>query len=350
MKKYISAILAALFVVTMLPLALVGCANEKTLNILNWGDYLDKDVKNEFKKRTGITIKETNVTSNEDMLIKLEQEDCPFDLCTPSDYAIERLIKGGWLAEINYDNIPNIVNIDEYYRNLPFDPDNKYSVPYTWGVLGVLYNKTMVDEADLGSWDILWNEKYSGQIFMYDSIRDTMAVALGYCGYSINSTDPDELKAAADALIAQRPLVKAWCTDDIKDNMIDGTGALAVVYSGDAVWCTEPEEGNTDLDFFCPEGSNLYFDSMVIPKNSKKKDMAEQFINFLLEPEIAARNTEYIGYSTPNKEVIPLLGEDWENNHIFNIPHEELATLEIFRDLGDDIKLYEAEWDRVNIH
>ena len=349
MKKYISIVLAVLTVLTVLPLTLAGCTQgEKVINLLNWGEYLEQSVKTKFKEKTGITIRETNVTSNEDMLIKLEQEDCPFDLCIPSDYAVERLIKGGWLAEINYDNIPNIKNIDSDYRNLVFDPDNKYSVPYTWGALGILYNTKMVDEEDLGSWDILWNEKYSGEIYMYDSIRDAMAAALGYCGYSINTTNTDELKAAADALIAQKPLVKAWVTDDVKDNMIDETGALALVYSGDAVWCTDEEEGNTDLDFFIPKGSNIYFDNLVIPKNSKKKDLAEQFINFLLEPDIGSLNTEYIGYSTPNTAVLDELGDDWKSNHIFNPAKEELVDLEIFRDLGENIKLYQNEWDRVH--
>ena len=343
MKRTIVFLLIAVMMLSVLPLASVGCMNSATtINLLNWGDYLEPELKTEFKKLTGITIKEKNVTSNEDMLVLLQQEDCPYDLCIPSDYAVERLIKGGWLAEINHDNIPNLVNIDPDYLDLPFDPGNKYSVPYTWGVLGVLYNKTMVDEEDLGSWDILWNPKYANQIYMYNSIRDTMAVALGYCGYDINTVNPDEINAAADALIAQ-----TWLEDDIKDSMINGSGALAVVYSGDAVWCADPDEGNPDLDFFVPEGSNIYFDNMVIPKNSQKKELVEQFINYLLDPEVAARNTEFVEYSSANAKVLDILGDDWKNNHTYNIPKEDLETLVIFRDLDANMELYDAAWDRV---
>lgn len=347
MKRITAALMSLLMIVLLLPV-FSGCSSENTLYILNWGDYLDPELKDLYKERTGITIKEKVVTSNEEMLIQLEAEDCPYDLCIPSDYAVERLINEGLLAEIDHSRLSNLENIDEIYMNLDFDPENKYSIPYTWGVLGVLYNTTMVDEADLGSWDILWNEKYEKEIFMYDSVRDSMAVALLYCGYDINTRNADELNAAADALIAQKPLVKAWLTDDVKDSMINGTGALAVVYSGDAVWCCDPEEGNPDLDFFVPEeGSNIYFDNMVIPVNSSRKSMAEDFINFLLDPEIAAQNTEFIGYSSPNTGVLPILGEDWESNHMYNIPADVVAKCVIFRDLDDDIELYNSAWDRV---
>ncbi len=347
MKKFVSVLMAVLMAMLLVPM-FSSCASGETLNILNWGDYLEPSLKERFKEETGITIKEKVVTSNEEMLIQLEADDCPYDLCFPSDYAVERLIKGGKLAEINHDNLSNLVNIDDRYMGLDYDPENKYSIPYTYGVLGVLYNKTMVDEADLGSWDILWNEKYSGEIFMYDSIRDSMAVALLYLGYDINTTNPDELNAAADALIAMKPLVKAWLTDDIKDSMILGSGALAVVYSGDAVWCCDPDEGNPDLDFFVPEsGSNIYFDTMVIPVNTKKQDMAEQFINFLLEPEVATINTEFIGYSSPNAAVWPLLDEYYTENHMFNIPDAIIEKCVVFRDLGESIDLYNNAWDRV---
>lgn len=346
--KRMTALFLAIVMIACFTQVFTACQPEKTLNLLNWGDYLAPELKAEFKRLTGITIKEKPVTSNEEMMIQLEADDCPYDLCIPSDYAVERMIAENRLAEINHANIPNLKHIGERFLDLDFDPGNKYSIPYTWGVLGIIYNKTMVDEADLGSWDILWNEKYSQQIIMYDSIRDTMAAALRYCGYDINTENPDELKEAADALIAQRPLVKAYLTDDVKDSMIQGSGALALVYSGDAVWCTDPDEGNTDLGFFIPEeGSNIYFDNIVIPVNSSKKEMAEQFINFLLDPEIAAKNTEFIGYSSPNAEVLDLLDEWFVNNAAYNISQEDTVNCVIFRDLGDKINLYNNEWDRI---
>lgn len=348
MKKTVSIILAIAMIAAIIPMSF-GCSSEKTLNLLNWGDYLEPSLKDKFKEQTGITIKENFVTSNEEMLIKLEAEDCPYDLCIPSDYAVERLISENCLAEINFENIPNYKYIGEDFRNLDFDPENKYSVPYTWGVLGILYNSKMVDESDIGSWDLLWNDKYAGQVYMYDSIRDSMAAALRYCGYDINTDNPDELEKAADALIELNPNIKAWLTDDVKDNMTLEKGAIALVYSGDAVWCSEPEEGNTDLKFYIPEeGSNIYFDNIVIPVNSTKKDMAEQFINFLLDPENAVVNTEFIGYSSANSEVINLIGQAWVDNPAYNIPIAEAKkNCVIFRDLGSKIELYNKQWDRV---
>ncbi|MBQ4429200.1 MAG: ABC transporter substrate-binding protein [Clostridia bacterium] len=352
MKKIVSLILASAMLMALAAFipALTACDSSKTINLLNWGEYLDPELKTEFKKRTGITVNEKPVTSNEEMLQLLEADDCPYDLCIPSDYAVQRLIKGGKLAEINYDNIPNIKNIDKKYIDITngFDPGNKHSVPYTWGVLGVLYNTTMVDEADLGSWDLLWNEKYKGEILMYDSIRDAMAAALCRKGYSLNTVNEAEINEAANDLIADPSLYQAWVTDEVKEIMIGGGAAIALVYSGDAVWMMEPEEGNTDLEFYVPkEGSNIYFDNFVIPVNSKKNELAEQFINFLLDPEVAAQNTEYIFYSTPNTEVPALLGEFLSECSAFNIPAEDVANCDIYKDLGEDIKLYNTAWDMV---
>ena len=364
MKKTVSILLSALMLITA-AFALVSCkssdgegdatpndnSGDKTLYLLNWGDYLDKSVKDEFKELTGITIKETPVTSNEEMIIKLDTDDCPYDLCIPSDYAVERLIAKNRLAEIDFSNIPNITNIDPEFLKLSesFDPGNKYSVPYTWGVLGVLYNTTMVDEEDLGSWDLLWNEKYAGKIFMYDSIRDSMAAALCKLGYDLNTVNEDEINAAADELIAAKPLIRAWLTDDVKDSMCLGSGAAALVYSGDAVWSMDPDEGSDVLEFYVPkEGSNIYFDNIVITANSPRKAMAEQFINFLLDGDIATRNTEYIGYSSPNMKVAENIDEFFLNCSAYNISAEDVARCKIYHDLGENISLYNAAWDRIH--
>jgi spermidine/putrescine-binding protein len=352
MKKIIALVLTAVMALSILPL-LAACNNAKTINLLNWGDYLDPDLIDAFKKETGYSFKETNVTSNEEMLIQLDQDDCPYDMCIPSDYAVERLISKGRLAEIDYNNIPNIKYIDKdlLKKCEVFDPGNKYSVPYTWGILGIMYNTKMVDEADLGSWDLLWNEKYAGQIYMYNSIRDSMAAALIKCGYDINTDNEQEINEAADALIElrQKGIVQAWLTDDVKDNMVNEDGAIALVYSGDAVWSMNVEDGgNADLSFYVPEeGSNIYFDNIVIPVNSKKKAMAEEFINFLLDPENAAKNTEFIGYSSPNTEVAALIDEFFTGNPAYSFSEEQKNRCEIFRDLGDKIEVYEKAWDRV---
>lgn len=338
--------IAAVVLLTLLPLGLSACSEEKIVNLLNWGDYLDPELKQEFKSLTGITIREIRVESNEEMYEKLSQKNCPFDLCIPSDYVVEGLIEDGLLARLDKKNIPNLRNIGEEYLDRAFDPGNVYSVPYTWGVLGVLYNKALIDEEDVGSWEILWNIKYSGEIYMYDSLRDTMAVALGRLGYSMNTTDPIELKEAGDSLIELLPAVKGWGTDENKDAMLAGDGAIAVLFNGDAMWCTE-EGGGNELGFFVPEGSNIFIDNLVIPVGAKHKKNAEKFINFLLEPETAVRNIEYVGYSTPNTAAFELLDEKWKNNPVFVVPKEQLQTLEFQHDLGDAAALYEEQWERI---
>lgn len=316
------------------------------MNLLNWGDYLDPVIKEQFRSRTGITIRETKVESNEDMFEKLSRKNCPYDLCIPSDYVVEALIDDGLLAELDKSRIPNLKNIAEEYLDREFDPGNRYSVPYTWGVLGLLYNKETVDEDDVYSWDVLSSPKYSGSIYMYDSLRDTMAVALGRLGYSMNTTDPIEIKEAGDSLAELLPAVKGWGTDDNKDAMIEGEGAIAMLFNGDAVWCNE-EDPDHELGFFVPEGSNIFIDNLVVPIGAKHKKNAEKFISFLLEPEIAAKNTEYVGYSTPNAAALEILGDEWKNSAVFLIPKERLQTLEFQHDLGDAFPLYEEQWNRI---
>ncbi|HWS28720.1 MAG TPA: spermidine/putrescine ABC transporter substrate-binding protein [Clostridia bacterium] len=346
MKKF------AFFVALILAVApFVGCTNSSdsavTINVLNWGDYIDEDLLGQFTEETGIKVNYTPMANNEEMLVKLTATDSIYDVCFPSDYIIEKLIADDMLHELNKDNIPNLKNIDERFLNLDFDPDNKYSVPYMWGTVGILYNTTMVNEP-VTSWDILWDEDYAGQILMYDSIRDTIGVALMKLGYSLNTRDESEIRDAEAALIAQKPLVLAYLGDSIKDTMINGGGALAVVYSGDAMWCTDPEEGNGDLAYAIPEtGSNLWFDNIVIPKTSKHAAEAEAFINFLCDAEVAKANTEYIGYSTPNAAAFAMLDDSYKNNPTYNPPQDILDKCELFHDLGDFINVYNDSWNRI---
>ena len=346
MKKL--AFLVAL-VLAIAPLAGCGAAQEDTvtINVLNWGDYIDESLLEQFTEETGIKVNYTPMANNEEMLVKLTATDSIYDVCFPSDYIIEKLIADDMLHELNKENIPNIVNIDERFLNLAFDPGNKYSVPYMWGTVGILYNTTMVTEP-VKSWDILWDAKYSGQILMYDSIRDTIGVALMKLGYSINTRDEQQILDAEAALIEQKALVLAYLGDSIKDTMINGGGALAVVYSGDAMWCSDPVEGNGDLAYAVPEtGSNLWFDNIVIPKTSKHTAEAEAFINFLCDAEVAKANTEYIGYSTPNAAAFEMLDDSYKNNPTYNPPQEILDKCELYHDLGDFINVYNASWNRI---
>lgn len=341
MKK-IALVLAILLVGT-----LFGCAakeDSNTLYVLNWGDYIDEALLTQFEEETGIQVNYTTMATNEEMMVKLEEADCIYDVCFPSDYIIERLIQKDLLHELNKDNIPNLQYIDERFLDLDFDPENKYSVPYMWGTVGILYNTTMVQEP-VTSWDILWDETYADQILMYDSIRDTIGVALMKLGYSINTRNEADIQAAEEALIAQKPIVQAYLGDPIKDRLISGGAAIGIVYSGDAMWCMYE---NPDLAYAVPEtGSNLWFDNIIIPKTSDNTEAAEAFINFLCDPEVAAQNAEYIGYSTPNAAALEILGEEYINDPTYNPPQELLDKCEIFHDLGDFITVYNDAWNRI---
>lgn len=341
MKK-IALVLAILLVGT-----LFGCAakeDSNTLYVLNWGDYIDEALLTQFEEETGIQVNYTTMATNEEMMVKLEEADCIYDVCFPSDYIIERLIQKDLLHELNKDNIPNLQYIDERFLDLDFDPENKYSVPYMWGTVGILYNTTMVQEP-VTSWDILWDETYADQILMYDSIRDTIGVALLKLGYSINTRNEADIQAAEEALIAQKPIVQAYLGDPIKDRLISGGAAMGIVYSGDAMWCMYE---NPDLAYAVPEtGSNLWFDNIIIPKTSDNTEAAEAFINFLCDPEVAAQNAEYIGYSTPNAAALEILGDEYINDPTYNPPQELLDKCEIFHDLGDFITVYNDAWNRI---
>ena len=341
MKKLICVVL----VICLLGmLGACGASSKATLNVLNWGDYIDTKLLRQFEKETGIKVKYTTMTSNEEMMVKLSSADNIYDLCFPSDYVIEKLIEQDLLLEINKDNIPNMKNIDPRFLDLGFDPGNVYSVPYMWGTVGILYNTTMVNEP-VASWDILWDEAYEGKILMYDSVRDTIGITLIMLGYDINTRSSEEVLAAQEALIAQKPLVRAYLTDDIKMEMINGSAALAVVYSGDAMASMAENE---DLAFAVPlEGSNVWFDNVIIPKTAKNVAEAEAFINFLCDAQVAATNSEYIGYSTPNAAALELMGSDYIEDLTYNPPQEVLDRCTIFHDLGDFIEIFSAAWTKI---
>lgn len=338
MKKV--AIVLVLAVVLSLCAGCVG-AKQEVLNVLNWGDYIDESVLTQFTEETGIVVNYSTMASNEEMMVQLANENCIYDVCFPSDYIVEKLIKTDMLHPINMDNIPNFKYIDERFKDMEYDPDNKYSVPYMWGTVGILYNTTMVDDT-VDSWDILWNQKYEKKIFMYDSLRDTIGITLIKLGYGINTRDEAHIAAAQDALIQQKPLVLAYLDDPIKERMIAGNAALAVVYSGDALYCMGQNE---DLAYVVPkEGSNKWVDSIVIPKYSQNTENAEKFIDFLCRPDIAKANTEYIEYSSPNTGALELLDAEYTENETYNPPQDVLDRCELFLDLGDFIEVYNNAW------
>ena len=323
-------------------------SSSESLIVYNWGEYIDPETIAMFEEETGISVTYEEFETNEIMYPKIMSHAIAYDVVCPSDYMIQRMIENGLLAKINWDNIPNIKNIDETYmeQSRSFDPENEYSVPYCVGTVGILYNKSMVDEP-VDSWDILWDSKYKDNILMQDSVRDAFAVALKRRGYSLNSTSVEELTRAKDDLIQQKPLVQAYVVDQVRDKMIGNEAAIGVIYSGEAGY-TQRE--NPDLEYVIPkEGSNVWIDSWVIPANAEHKENAEKFINFMCRPDIALMNFEYITYSTPNKEARALIeDEETRNSKILFPDAEDLINCETFQYLGDEVDNYYNElWNKV---
>lgn len=332
---------------------LCGCGSSKSTNgeviVYNWGEYIDPEVLELFEEETGIKVVYDEFETNETMYPKIEAGASQYDLVCPSDYMIDKMIQNGLLAELNFDNIPNAKQYigDEYYeQSREFDPENKYSIPYCWGTVGILYNKTMVSEP-ITSWDVLWDSQYENNILMQDSVRDAFMVALKRNGNSMNSTDDDELTAAKDALIEQKPLVQAYVIDQVRDKMIGNEAAIGVIYSGEAIY-TQRE--NPDLVYVIPEeGTNLWIDSWVMLKDAPNKENAEKFLDFLCRPEIALMNFEYITYSTPNTGAREMIEDEAIKNSPIAFPDlSQYNNIETFQYLGEefDEKLNEL-WKQV---
>ncbi len=343
MKK--RKLFAIILMVLSIAIVTVACGESKpSVNVYNWGDYIDTEVLEMFEDEYGIKVVYDTYATNEDLYVKLKQGGSSFDVIFPSDYMIERMIREDLLQKIDKNNIPNIDKVGDSFLNLEYDQNNEYGVPYMWGTLGIIYNKTMVSEP-LDSWADLWDEQYAGQIVMYNSQRDTLAVALIKQGYSLNSRDLGELEKAKNELIKQKPLVYAYLGDEVKDTLVAGDAAIAVVYSGDAVAMIRD---NPDLEYVIPsEGTNLWFDAMVIPKSAKDKEAAEKFINFMTRPDIAAMNAEYIGYSSPIPEAVELLPEDVQNDSDAYPDEEVLKNTEVFKDPMDIIQTYDKIWTEI---
>lgn len=331
------------------PLLFVGCQKDdrQEISIYNWGDYLDPELISQFEDTYNCRVNYDTFTSNEDMYVKVKNSTDTYDILAPSDYMIQRLISEDMLLPIDHSKIPNIENIDSSALNLAFDPGNQYSIPYFFGVLGVLYHPEIVTDP-VDSWNILWDEKYASKILMYDSVRDSMGASLKRLGFSMNETAEPYINAAKDALIAQKPLVMAFVTDNVKNLMVTEGAGMALVYSGDAAIIMDE---NPKLKFSVPkEGSNIYYDNFVIPSNAKNPELAATFINFMLAPENAAKNMEYVGFSAPNPKAMALMPTEWQNNSAFNIKSEDALRCEIFVDLPNPVlELYNKAWTEINV-
>ena len=340
MKKSFARTLTAVLSAAVLtvPVLLSGCTakNENVVYVYNWGEYIDPDVLESFTKETGIKVVYDEYETNEVMYPKVEAGAVSYDVICPSDYMIQKMIENDLLQEINFANIPNMKNIGKQYLDSSeeFDPGNKYSVPYCWGTVGILYNKTMVDEP-IDSWSVLWDEKYKGEILMQNSVRDAFMVALKLDGHSMNTLDDGELEAAKQRLIDQKPLVQAYVVDQVRDKMIGNEAAIGVIYSGEAIY-TQRE--NPNLEYVIPkEGSNVWIDSWVIPKNAQNKENAEAFINYMCRADIALKNFEFITYSTPNEAARALIEDEEIRNSEIAFPDlSKYSGMETFHYLGAD--------------
>ena len=331
---------------------LSGCGKSSAENgeviVYNWVEYIDPETLALFEEETGIKVVYDEYDTNETMYPKVEAGASAYDVICPSDYMIQKMIDNDLLAEINFDNIPNLKNIGQQYfeQSKEFDPENKYSVPYCFGTVGILYNKTMVS-GPIDSWSVLWDEQYADNILMQDSVRDAFMVALKLNGYSMNTLDETELQAAKNSLIEQKPLVQAYVIDQVRDKMIGDEAAIGVIYSGEAIY-TQRE--NENLEYVIPkEGTNVWIDSWVIPKNAPNKENAEKFIDFMCREDIALKNFEYITYSTPNTAAQELIeDEDIKNSKIAFPDLSQYDNLETFQYLGSEgDALYNSLWKEV---
>ena len=343
MKKVIALLLCAVLTLGCFTGAASAKKNKVTLYVYNWGQYIAEgdddsiDVIEAFEEAyPDIKVKYSTFDSNESMYAKLSNGGITVDVIIPSDYMIGRMRQENMLLELNYDNIPNAQYIDDSFKGMAYDPENKYSVPYTWGTVGIIYNTKYVDEADVTGWELLWNEKYADKILMFDNSRDAFGIAEYLLGYDVNTTNEQELQACADKLAEQKPVVQQYVMDQIFDAMENEEAWIAPYYAGD--YLTMVEE-NEDLAFYRPDhqGFNVFIDAMCIPTCCQEKEAAELFINFLCDPEISAANMDFIGYSVPASESKQYMDEDVVNDPVAYPDEEELRNASSFDYLPEDV-------------
>lgn len=309
-----------------------GKARKDTITVYNWGEYVDPDLLKQFEEETGIKVIYETFDSNEGMMGKIEQGGTSYDITMPSEYMVEMMTEKDLLLPLNYDLLPNIKHIDPYFLDLPFDPKNKYSLPYFWGTLGIAFNPTLLEGQTFESWDTLWDPSLRQEIILVDSARETIGMGLNSFGYSLNSTDLSQLRNATDKLKTLSPNVKAVIGDEVTQLMINNEAAVALTWSGQAA---DMMYENEDIDYIVPEeGSNLWFDNIVIPRTAQNIEGAHAFINFFLDPEVAAQNADYVGYSTPNLTALDLMDPEVVNDERFYPDEETRSHLEVYKNLG----------------
>lgn len=319
-----------------------------TINVYNWGEYIangtddSMDVNAEFTRRTGIRVNYTTFDSNESLYSKLVGGGADYDIIIPSDYMVSKLIDENMLAELDFSNIPNYQYIDEEFRNADYDPENRYSVPYTWGVVGLFYNTDFIEE-EITSWSVLWDDRYAGKILMFDNPRDSFAIAQFLLGQSVNTTNEEDWEEAVALLKQQKPLVQAYVMDQIFDKMENAEAWIAPYYAGDGAILVDNSD---NIAFAVPEeGTNFFVDAMCIPITSSHKAEAEEYINFLCDPEIAGANMNYVGYSTPETAAKAYMDEEVVESPMHYPDEEVLARAQVFVNLPESTsKLVDHLW------
>ena len=305
----------------------INSLDSQKLVIYNWGDYIDPELLTQFTEETGIQVQYETFDSNEAMYTKIKQGGTTYDIAIPSEYMINKMKDEDLLVPLDYSKLEGLENIGPEFLNQSFDPGNKFSIPYFWGTLGIVYNETMVDEAP-EHWDDLWKPEYKNSIMLFDGAREVLGLGLNSLGYSLNSKDPQQLEETVDNLYKLTPNIKAIVADEMKGYMIQNNAAIGVTFSGEA---SQMLEKNENLRYVVPtEASNLWFDNMVIPKTVKNQDAAYAFINFMLKPENALKNAEYVGYSTPNLPAKELLPEEKKEDKAFYPDAETMKHLEVY--------------------
>lgn len=317
-----------------------------SINVYNWGEYIPDgseegvlNLNEAFTELTGIKVNYTTYATNEELYAKLKGGGASYDIIIPSDYMISRMIHENMLEKLDFSNIPNFSYIMDKFKNPEYDPQNEYSVPYTWGTVGIIYDNTAIDAEETEiDWDILWSEEYKDSILMFDNPRDAFMIAELLLGYSLNTENPKELEEAAKKLVEQKPVVQAYVMDEIFDKMGAGEAVLAPYYAGDAATLMDEYD---HLSFVIPKsGTNLFFDAVCIPKGAKQKEAAEMYINFLCEPDVAYAVTDYIGYSTPHQAAYEMLDEEMQEDEIAYPDDAYLAEkTAVYRNLSDETNL-----------
>lgn len=309
-----------------------GASGDNMIVFYNWGDYIDPEILKSFQEETGYHVIYETFDSNEAMVAKIQQGGTVYDLTVPSEYMIEQMIEEDLLLELDHSRIEALGNIDERFLDQPFDPHNRYSIPYFWGTLGVIYNTNVIEEGAITQWEDLWNEDYRNSIMIYDGAREVMGIGLQSLGYSLNETDSDCLIEAREKMKSLMPNIIALVADELKMHMENEEAPIGITFSGEAAMAMDSVDF---LEYVVPEdGSNLWFDNIVIPKNANNIEGAYALINYLLRPDIAMQNAEYIGYATPNKEAIALMDEEIVGNESFYPSDETISHLEVYRGLG----------------